>query len=138
MNGYVLEGRELRVDHAEPEKNNRNNNNNRNVNRRGQPQPPQGPMQQQQPPMPFNLPPGVQLPPGASATDAISQTLTALPADQLLDIMANMKVRITMQLGCDNVTDTPSVHRVSLRPPQLKQGTCSCPTLLCLTPSSKP
>ncbi len=38
------------------------------------------------------LPPGQPLPPGMQATDAISQTLAALPPSQLLDIMSQMKV----------------------------------------------
>ncbi|KAI1811872.1 hypothetical protein GGS20DRAFT_561029 [Poronia punctata] len=37
------------------------------------------------------LPPGKELPPGMSATDAISQTLNTLPPTQLLDILSQMK-----------------------------------------------
>ncbi|KAI1394248.1 uncharacterized protein F4822DRAFT_439896 [Hypoxylon trugodes] len=37
------------------------------------------------------LPPGKELPPGVSATDAISRTLNTLPPSQLLDILAQMK-----------------------------------------------
>lgn len=39
------------------------------------------------------LPPGIALPPSASAVDNISQTLAAMPPGQLLDIMSQMKVR---------------------------------------------
>lgn len=112
MNGYVLEGRELRVDHAEPEKNSRNKNN-RGGPAAGTRFPPPPQQQQQQPPPPhMGMPPqpphmmphpppqaappfpqGVQLPAGTNATDAISQTLAAMPPDQLLDIMSQMKVR---------------------------------------------
>lgn len=37
------------------------------------------------------LPPGKELPPGVTATDAISRTLNTLPPSQLLDILAQMK-----------------------------------------------
>ncbi|KAI2633725.1 hypothetical protein GGS26DRAFT_590479 [Hypomontagnella submonticulosa] len=37
------------------------------------------------------LPPGKELPPGVSATDAISRTLNTLPPSQLLDILSQMK-----------------------------------------------
>ncbi|KAI2615617.1 hypothetical protein GGR54DRAFT_259623 [Hypoxylon sp. NC1633] len=38
-----------------------------------------------------SLPPGKELPPGVSATDAISKTLNTLPPSQLLDILSQMK-----------------------------------------------
>lgn len=38
-----------------------------------------------------HLPPGVDLPPNLKCTDAISQTLNALPAQQLIDVLAQMK-----------------------------------------------
>ncbi|KAN0064803.1 hypothetical protein ACQY0O_001860 [Thecaphora frezii] len=41
--------------------------------------------------LPPNLPAGVPLPLGVAATDAITQTLAALPPNQLLDILAQMK-----------------------------------------------
>ncbi len=37
------------------------------------------------------LPPGVDLPPGVTCTDAISRTLSTLPSTQLLDIISQMK-----------------------------------------------
>ncbi|KAI1177390.1 hinge domain of cleavage stimulation factor subunit 2-domain-containing protein [Nemania sp. FL0916] len=37
------------------------------------------------------LPPGKELPPGLTATDAISRTLNTLPPSQLLDILSQMK-----------------------------------------------
>lgn len=43
-------------------------------------------------PQPKQLPAGVALQPGVSATDAISQTLGTMPPGQLLDIMSQMKV----------------------------------------------
>ncbi|KAI9835316.1 MAG: hypothetical protein M1819_002460 [Sarea resinae] len=49
--------------------------------------------QQQQPqtsPLP-PLPPGIDLPPNLSCPDAISRTLSTLPAPQLLDILSQMK-----------------------------------------------
>lgn len=47
-------------------------------------------------PLPPNLPQGQPLQPGVGATDAISQTLAALPPNQLLDILAQMKVRLSL------------------------------------------
>lgn len=41
-----------------------------------------------------NLPPGVNLQAGQTATDAITQTLATLPPDQLLDIMGQIKVSV--------------------------------------------
>lgn len=43
-------------------------------------------------PLPPNLPQGQAPPPGVAAADAISQTLAALPPNQLLDILGQMKV----------------------------------------------
>lgn len=64
---------------------------------------PQGGNRQQQPPIPQqplqlppHLPQGQQLQPGIGATDAISQTLAALPPNQLLDILSQMKGLATM------------------------------------------
>lgn len=39
-----------------------------------------------------NVPPGVNLPSGVTATDAITNTLATLPPNQLMDIMSQMKV----------------------------------------------
>ncbi|KAI3322265.1 hypothetical protein HD806DRAFT_501534 [Xylariaceae sp. AK1471] len=41
------------------------------------------------------LPPGKELPPGMTATDAISRTLNTLPPSQLLDILSQMKTLAT-------------------------------------------
>lgn len=41
------------------------------------------------------LPPGKELPPGVTCTDAISRTLNTLPPSQLLDILAQMKTLAT-------------------------------------------
>lgn len=45
--------------------------------------------------LPPNLPTGQPLAPGVDATDSISQTLAALPPNQLLDIMSQMKSLVT-------------------------------------------
>jgi cleavage stimulation factor subunit 2 len=45
--------------------------------------------------LPPNLPKGQPLAPGVGATDSISQTLAALPPNQLLDIMSQMKSLVT-------------------------------------------
>ncbi|MCJ1255650.1 hypothetical protein MMC24_003467 [Lignoscripta atroalba] len=57
-------------------------------------QPPQPPNGYGQPPMSNGLPPlppGVDLQPGLTCPDAISKTLSTLPAPQLLDILSQMK-----------------------------------------------
>jgi cleavage stimulation factor subunit 2 len=41
------------------------------------------------------LPPGKELPPGVTCTDAISRTLNTLPPSQLLDILSQMKTLAT-------------------------------------------
>ncbi|KAL8696474.1 MAG: hypothetical protein Q9224_002778 [Gallowayella concinna] len=101
LDGYQVMGRELRVaySHQGPKDDNdppRSNNNNSNINQ----QPPQ--QQQQQPPNGYGpssnlpgglptLPPGVDLPPTLTCPDAISKTISLLPTEQLLDILAQMK-----------------------------------------------
>jgi cleavage stimulation factor subunit 2 len=54
-----------------------------------------GSQQQNERQLPPNLPKGQPLPPGVGATDSISQTLAALPPNQLLDIMSQMKSLVT-------------------------------------------
>lgn len=54
-------------------------------------QPLQQPAQPGLPP----LPPGAELPPGLTCPDAISRTLSTLPAPQLLDILSQMKGLVT-------------------------------------------
>lgn len=58
------------------------------------PQPPQPPGGYSQPPASSGLPPlppGADVPPGLTCTSAISKTLSTLPAQQLLDILSQMK-----------------------------------------------
>ena len=67
--------------------NSNNNNNNNNYN----PPPPNGnDASYAGGPLP-PLPPGRDLPPGVTCTDAISRTLNTLPPAQLLDILSSMK-----------------------------------------------
>lgn len=44
------------------------------------------------PPFLSNLPPGVQVPPGSTALDTISQSLATMEPSQLLEVLAQMKV----------------------------------------------
>ncbi|KAJ3503886.1 hypothetical protein NLJ89_g8232 [Agrocybe chaxingu] len=39
-----------------------------------------------------NVPPGIQIPKGSSALDSISQTLATMPPNQLMEVLAQMKV----------------------------------------------
>jgi cleavage stimulation factor subunit 2 len=64
-----------------------NNNNNNNYN----PPPPNGNDAQSAGGALPPLPPGRDLPPGVTCTDAISRTLNTLPPAQLLDILSSMK-----------------------------------------------
>ncbi|KAI0404780.1 hinge domain of cleavage stimulation factor subunit 2-domain-containing protein [Xylaria palmicola] len=57
------------------------------------------------------LPPGKELPPGMTATDAISQTLNTLPPSQLLDILSQMKSLAT--------TDPARATQLLTQAPQL-------------------
>ena len=41
-----------------------------------------------------SLPPGVQIPPGSSALDAISRTLATTDQGQILEVLAQMKVGV--------------------------------------------
>lgn len=58
-----------------------------------------------------NLPQGTALPPGETATNAISKTLAALPPNQLLDIMSQIKSLI--------LTSPQSAHSLLSSHPQL-------------------
>ncbi len=65
----------------------------------------------QQPIILPRLPPGKDLPPGASAADEISRILRTLPATQLLDILAQMKALA--------VNDPPRATELLNQAPQL-------------------
>ncbi|GAA99146.1 uncharacterized protein L969DRAFT_88240 [Mixia osmundae IAM 14324] len=87
LNGEQFLGRALRVDHAEPKEGSA---------------PRTNPIRQANnaPPamaraMAVGAPPGVNLAPGASAVDSISETLATLPPNELLDIMSQMKSLVT-------------------------------------------
>ena len=54
-----------------------------------------------------NLPPGVQIPPGSTALDTISQSLATMEPSQLLEVLAQMKV-------CTTRTSTPRAKRIQL------------------------
>jgi cleavage stimulation factor subunit 2 len=49
-----------------------------------------------------NVPPGKQVPKGASALDSISQTLASMPPNQLMEVLAQMKVRISASFQWDS------------------------------------
>ena len=91
-------GRKLRVDFSNEgtsDDNNDGGNSNRNNNQPADPYANlNGAATAQSTSLP-PLPPGVQLPPGVTATDAISRTLNTLPPTQLLDILQQMKTLAT-------------------------------------------
>jgi cleavage stimulation factor subunit 2 len=41
-----------------------------------------------------NVPPGIQIPKGSSSLDSISHTLTGMPPNQLMEVLAQMKVTL--------------------------------------------
>jgi cleavage stimulation factor subunit 2 len=87
LNGSDLDGRQLRVDHAEPDQ--------KTMPARGGGGGGGGPAPaaRSAPPSKPLLPAGIQLPPGTSAVDSISQTLATIPPAQLMEILSQMKVR---------------------------------------------
>ncbi|KAI1341437.1 hypothetical protein F5Y15DRAFT_376098 [Xylariaceae sp. FL0016] len=101
LNDYDIMGRKLRVDYSSEGRVDGDENNNAAPSNYGQPangvsqMPPQQAPAGSLPP----LPPGKELPPGVSATDAISRTLNTLPPAQLLDILSQMKSLATTDPG---------------------------------------
>ena len=99
LDKYPVQGRELRVDYSHVGgKDDNNNTNNSNFQTQSQ-QPINGLAPPQaggsNPAGTSNLigplPMGAELPPGLTCPDAISKTLSTLPAPQLLDILSQMK-----------------------------------------------
>jgi cleavage stimulation factor subunit 2 len=90
LNNYQMGGRELRVDfsNAGGSKDDSNSNQQRQA-------PPPAAAQPQGMNGVGPLPPGSDLPPGLTCHDAISKTLSTLPAPQLLDILSQMKGLVT-------------------------------------------
>ncbi|KAI1376275.1 hinge domain of cleavage stimulation factor subunit 2-domain-containing protein [Hypoxylon crocopeplum] len=92
LNDYEIMGRKLRVDYSTEGRVDGDDSNSASATL-GQPMngtsnaAPQSAPAGSLPP----LPPGKELPPGVSATDAISRTLHTLPPSQLLDILSQMK-----------------------------------------------
>ncbi|KAI0842940.1 hypothetical protein F5Y06DRAFT_77171 [Hypoxylon sp. FL0890] len=92
LNDYEIMGRKLRVDYSTE---GRVDGDDSNSSTAMAAQPTNGASHAVAQPAPAGslppLPPGKELPPGVSATDAISKTLNTLPPSQLLDILAQMK-----------------------------------------------
>ncbi|KAI1407080.1 hypothetical protein F5Y13DRAFT_175734 [Hypoxylon sp. FL1857] len=92
LNDYEIMGRKLRVDYSTE---GRVDGDDSNTSSAMAPQPTNGALHSAAQPAPAGslppLPPGKELPPGITATDAISKTLNTLPPSQLLDILAQMK-----------------------------------------------
>ncbi|KAH8921778.1 hypothetical protein BT69DRAFT_1243884 [Atractiella rhizophila] len=86
LNGMDVGGRSLRLDFADPEDEPRRERGDRRDRDRGR----GGPAEEKQ-----QIPKGVPVPPGASATDVISKTLATMPPHQLLDVMTQMKSLVT-------------------------------------------
>ncbi|KAK2610962.1 hypothetical protein N8I77_004347 [Diaporthe amygdali] len=103
LNDHEIMGRKLRVDFSNEggtgnddsgrnnDRNDANNYNNNGSNNNYNPPPANGnDATSGGGPLP-PLPPGRELPPGVTCTDAISRTLNTLPPAQLLDILSSMK-----------------------------------------------
>lgn len=89
LNDYEIMGRKIRVDWPH---NNEKDSIPEDYSDPYQPQPQaQQPPQQQNPSSLPPLPPGVEVPPHLDCPNAISQTLSQLPPNQLLDVLAQMK-----------------------------------------------
>ncbi|KAI1499190.1 hypothetical protein F5X99DRAFT_294275 [Biscogniauxia marginata] len=92
LNDYEIMGRKLRVDYSTEGRVDGDDSNNASA---GYNQATNGASHMGPQPTPAGslppLPPGKELPPGVSATDAISRTLNTLPPTQLLDILSQMK-----------------------------------------------
>ena len=90
INDYEIMGRKLRVDFSHEDGVGENAPSGHQAPPPGAmpgPPPTNAPNQSTLPP----LPPGVDLPPNLTCPDAISRTLSTLPAPQLLDLLAQMK-----------------------------------------------
>ncbi|RAO71853.1 uncharacterized protein BHQ10_007865 [Talaromyces amestolkiae] len=89
LNDYEIMGRKIRVDWPH---NNEKDSIPEDYSDPYQPQPQaQQPPQQQNPSSLPPLPPGVEIPPHLDCPNAISQTLSQLPPNQLLDVLSQMK-----------------------------------------------
>lgn len=89
LNDYEIMGRKIRVDWPH---NNEKDSIPEDYSDPYQPQPQaQQPPQQQNPSSLPPLPPGVEVPPHLDCPNAISQTLSQLPPNQLLDVLSQMK-----------------------------------------------
>ncbi|KAK6439792.1 hypothetical protein LTR95_003986 [Oleoguttula sp. CCFEE 5521] len=96
LNDFELNGRTLRVDYS---------NDNDKGGKGGGGDAHDGGQSRAPPPAHFSMPPppdalpplptGAPLPPGLTAPDAVSRTLQAIPADQLLDILSQFKALAT-------------------------------------------
>ena len=90
LNDYEIMGRKLRVDWSNDNGSGDNAPSTQNAPPPMNGQPPE--VAQAQPSSTLGpLPPGVDLPPNLTCPDAISRTLSTLPAPQLLDILSQMK-----------------------------------------------
>ncbi|KAF3480332.1 uncharacterized protein GIQ15_05679 [Arthroderma uncinatum] len=91
LNDYEVMGRKIRVDWPH---NNEKDSVPPDYSQQAQPGMPGGPGQDgqsSQAPLLPALPPGADLPPNLTCPNAISQTLSSLPAPQLLDVLSQMK-----------------------------------------------
>ncbi|KAF2195381.1 hypothetical protein K469DRAFT_615958 [Zopfia rhizophila CBS 207.26] len=126
LNDYEVMGRKLRVDwsndngagDAAPA------NYNAAPPTNGQPEPAPAQQSSTLPP----LPPGVDLPPNLTCPDAISRTLSTLPAPQLLDILSQMKGLV--------MTDPAKATELLRQAPQLSYAIFQSLLLLNLVDSS--
>ncbi|KAI1093477.1 hypothetical protein F5B19DRAFT_122812 [Rostrohypoxylon terebratum] len=111
LNDYEIMGRKLRVDYSTEGRVDGDEANSSSV-AIGQPNGASHPTTQTAPAGSLPpLPPGKELPPGVTATDAISRTLNTLPPSQLLDILSQMKSLST--------TDPPRATELLQAAPQL-------------------
>ena len=110
LNNYEIMGRTLRVDYSNEAGGAKGDNNKQGQNNQHTQQDPlPSGLPLVPPPIPPPnaapsselpaMPPGVDLPPGLTAPDAISQTLRAVPPAQLLDLLSQLKNMATTEPG---------------------------------------
>jgi hypothetical protein len=81
-----------------------------------------------------NLPPGIQIPQSASALDYISQTLASMPPHQLMEVLAQMKVKSLSRANIERECNLMNMMTLGIcdYPPRASQDSPSCASSTCI------